>query len=225
MNSGGVAVQRQHFGQAQDLVQSQGHHGAQGLHDNGRAADAVDVPDGGGAGAEAPQGEPHHAVAGHQHKAHCHANQLAQHRGDGGACHAQGGEGAQAEDEHRVQDQVDDCADALDDHGPHRIARGLKHPLAGELHADPQREHGHNGEVLSAVFPHQGVAVEEAHKAGAQGQAEDQKDHPGEQIEEIAVEGHGAGGLRALFAQAAGEHGVDAHAGATQMATIMVWAG
>lgn len=70
--------------------------------------------------------------------------------------HLHPGEGADAEDEQGIQDEVDYRADALDDHRAHSVAGCLKGALSGKLHADADGGPGDDGEVLDAVVDHLG---------------------------------------------------------------------
>ena len=148
-----------------------------------------------------------------EEQAHGHAGELAQHGGDGGAGHAQGGEGAGAEDEEGIHDQVDHGAHPLDHHGPHRVAAGQEDPLGGELHGHPHRYAGDNGEVGTAGGGDGGVGGEKGHEGPGEEQAEGEEKEPAQQIEKDAVEGHRPGFGPVSLAQALGEEGVKAHSG------------
>ena len=71
--------------------------------------------------------------------AHQHAQQLAQHRGDGGARHPQLWEAQQAEDEDGVEDDVENGAGKLGKHGVEGIPGCLQdlfeHALENEENA------------------------------------------------------------------------------------------
>lgn len=55
--------------------------------------------------------------------------ELTKDGGDGRAGHAQLGKAQQAEDQDGVEDDIDQRAHQLADHGQMGLARGLKHPL------------------------------------------------------------------------------------------------
>lgn len=135
--------------------------------------------------------------------------------GQGSASHLHPGEGADAEDEQGIQDEVDYRADALDDHRAHSVAGCLKGALSGKLHADADGGPGDDGEVLDAVVDHLGLpGGEELHKDRSQAHPQDQKDHPADQIDEVAVGHYPVGLVGPVLPQPAGQQGVEAHAGA-----------
>ena len=198
-----------------DQVHAQVHHRGQGLHQDGGDAYTKHGADDGAVRAEAPEGEAHDGAAPHHTQPHHHAHHLAQHSGQRGAGHLHPGEGADAEDEEGVQNQIDDRADALDDHRAHSVAGCLKGALSGKLHADADGGPSDDGEILDAVVDHLGLpGGEEPHKDGGQAHPQDQKDHPADQIDEVAVGHYPVGLVGPALPQPAGQQGVEAHAGA-----------
>ena len=149
-----------------------------------------------------------------QVQAHQSAGDLTGHGGHGGARHLQPGEAEQAEDQDGVQDQVDDRANPLNDHGVHRPAGGLDQPLAGDGQEDTDTGPGYDGQVVGAVADDaRDVGLDDVVGPG-KGQAQDGEHQSADDFQQSAVHGGAVGPLLILLAQTAGEQGVDAHAGA-----------
>ena len=150
----------------EDLVHQEGHDGADGHHDDAGQADGVDAADEPPVGPEAPDAQGDvlvllHVEVGRQQ----HAADLADDRGDGRAGHAH----VEYEDEHRVQDDVDDGAQTLGVHAQQGAARALQqalqHDLAeqgkGAAHDDVEVLLAHGDDLL-----HLGLGAEERSGTG-----------------------------------------------------------
>ena len=121
----------------EDLVHAKVGHRADGLHHDAGQAYPVDLADKLALGPEAPELHLDKAVVLMQViHAHQHAQQLAQHRGDGGARHPQLREAQQAENEDGIEDDVENGAGKLGKHGvegiPGRLQDLFKHALENE---------------------------------------------------------------------------------------------
>ena len=99
----------------EDLVHAEGHHRADGLHDDGGHADAVDLPgDGAVPAEEAPRRMCSSGLCRRlRYRASARRDDLAQDRCDGGAGHLQPREAQQAEDQNGVHHDVDGRAHDL----------------------------------------------------------------------------------------------------------------
>jgi hypothetical protein len=70
---------------------------------------------------------------------------------------------------------------------PYGVAAGLEYPLGGKLHAHTDRAAAHNGQVLSAVFEHNGITGKEREEYIQCGKTEDQKNQPAAEVDKEAV--------------------------------------
>lgn len=113
-----------------------------------------------------------------------------------------------------VQDDVDDGAGGLGEHGIERTAGGLEGPLQCDLEEHAERAHTADHHVaLAVVHDPLDVRLDGEVQAGT-GQADDCKHQKAEGTEEQSIHrGAVRLGLVAL-AQALGQQGVDAHTGA-----------
>ena len=138
---------------------------------------------------------------------------LPQHRGGGGAGHAHVGEGSQAEDEHRVHDDVDQGPHALGDHGIEGPAGGLEQPLEGDLHKDAHGQAAADAQIGRPVPGDLRRGVLQQEKGLGKDQGGHGEDQGAEQAQQDPVLRRPVHRVLILGPQAAGEQGVDAHAG------------
>ena len=139
---------------------------------------------------------------------------LSGHGGDGRAGNAHLGEGSKAEDQDGVEHDVDDRAHALGDHGIEGAPGGLQEPLHGDLNEDAHTAQGADAQVDGAVIHDLGIgALHGEEDPGGQG-AQDGEDQAADDGQKDRVLGGPVGDVVVFLAQAAGEQGVDAHAGA-----------
>ena len=69
-----------------------------------------------------------------------------------------------AENQDRIQDQVDDRAAGLNIHVPNRVSRGLHHALAGKLETNAERKDHDNMQISRAVLNHGLIFAVQFHK-------------------------------------------------------------
>ena len=193
----------------EDDVEEEGHHRADRHHDDAGHADGADALDDAAVRMEAAQADMQLVVllavkidgqqAGHD---------LAEYGGGGSAGHAH----IQQEDADGVEDDIDDRAHALGNHGVDGFARGGEQALHGDLAEHAEGQAAYNGHVVHSVLDHGfilGLHGEEG--AGAEN-AEQEEQHIAAGDDEDAVVCHAVGMFRILCAQGAGDQGVDAHA-------------
>ena len=199
----------------QDAIHAVDHDGADGLHDDAGQAHEIDAPDNLPVRPEAPEAQRHLRIfpqAEQQRQQRSH--DLSRYRGDGGARHLQPRKAQQPEDQDGVEDQVDDRADGLGDHGVDRAPGGLKQPLERDPEKQPRRHTAADGQILGAVAEdllHAGLGAIEGPDQRRADSHEGQKAQRGQKD---AVDGGAPGALKVFFSQRPGEQGVDAHAGA-----------
>ena len=199
----------------QDLVHTEGHHRADGVENDGRRAHGVDVSDHRAVGAEAPEGWVDIVVAGEveQHRQDGRHG-LAQDGGCGSPRHLHAGEGAQAEDEHRVHDDVDDGPGALGDHGVEGAPGGLEQPFEHNFQEQPEGQAAADAHIGGAGGDDIGDIGLYSDEGVGQGEPGHRKDQRGEHRQKHAVFRRAVGGIIVLLPQAAGEEGVHTYAGA-----------
>ena len=139
---------------------------------------------------------------------------LADHRRDGRAGNAHGGQTEPSVDENGVENDVDDRADGLGDHGMYCPAGGLQQPLAQNGCEAADTEHAADAGVDNAAL--HGLRVVGLNgKIGAHAeQTEQHEQHHGNGHQHDAVSGGAVGGLLIFLTQTLGKQGVDAHADA-----------
>ena len=165
-------------------------------------------------GPEAPEGDGDLRVAPQiAEEAQQGAHALADDGGQGRPGDAHGGEGSEAENEQGVQDQVDDGAQALREHGVNGFSGGLEQPLKADLKHHAHRGHGNDGEVSVAVGDDLGHVGLEGHESPGEKAAQQGKSRPGAEGQKDAVDGGLVGCVKIFFSQALGQQGVDAHPG------------
>ena len=199
----------------EDLIHAEVGHRADGLHHDAGQAHPVDFTDELALGPEAPELHLDKAVVLMQViHAHQHAQQLAQHRGDGGACHPQLWEAQQAEDEDGVKDDVENGAGKLGKHGvegiPGRLQDLFKHALENEENTG----HPYIIEVGAGIVIDLRIRVEHGDQLGRKQGEQQPKGRAAEQGQEFSMGSGLVGVLLAFFPQATGHQGIDAHAGA-----------
>ena len=142
---------------------------------------------------------------------HSQGQRLADARGQGGALYAQGREGPQAENQHRVQQDVGHAAAQHAGHGGFHGAYGLEQLLKNQ----PQHNHdgkakGHVG-VPRAQANHRLGGGEHPQKGGHQGYAGHGQHHPVDQRQRQPLGGRPVRLVPLARPQVQGNHGVDAH--------------
>ena len=139
---------------------------------------------------------------------------LADHRVNGRAGNAHGGQTEPSVDENGVENDVDDRADGLGNHGMHRPAGGLQQPLAQNGCEAADAEHAADAGVDNAAL--HGFRVGGLNgKVGTHAeQTEQHEQHHGNGHQHDAVSGGAVGGLLIFLTQTLGKQGVDAHADA-----------
>ena len=199
----------------QDLVHEEGHHAAHALHGDAGQADGVDAADGLGAGPEAPEADLDVGVLIEvEVQRHARAAELADDGGRGSAGGAGQGLAAVAEDEDGVENDIHDSAHQLADHTQMGAAGGSQRLLAHGLGKEAEAEHAAELQILDALPGNvhvRSLCVEVGFHAG---EADDEEDGVAAQGQEDAVLGGLIGPFLVLFAEALGQQGVDAHAGA-----------
>ena len=198
----------------ENFVHAEHHHRADGLHDDGGDAHAVDAGDDPPVRTEAPELELNVVVPGQvEEDGQAGGQDLPQDGGQGGSRHLHPGEAEQSEDQNGVHDDVDNGAHRLGDHGVEGAAGGLEHPVKGDLYKQPYRQPADDGHVLCAVVHNGLLAGLHLEKEPGAGQADGHEHQAAEDGQKQAVHGGGVGPALAALAQALGQQGVDAHAG------------
>ncbi len=197
----------------QYLDPAEDHDGEHAVHDDGGNTHRQD-------GAHDPAVQPEVAVAEGdivviacvQVHAHDSAAPLTDDGGDGGAGGAHGGQTEPAEDEHGIQQNVDDGAGGLSDHALNGAAGGLEQTLSQNLGEGAHSENAADAGVLDAVLHglrHVGLHLIVGTDAE---EAEEHKDHGDNGHQDKAVAGGAVDGLLIMLAQALAEQGVDTDA-------------
>ena len=199
---------------AQDQVHTEGHHRADGVEYDGGDTNAINASNDMSAGAEPLQFGLDLMVVGNiEDQSQNGGNNLAQHGGGSSAGHAHLREGANAKDEDGVHNDVDDCAHALGDHGIEGASSGLEQPLKHDLHKETNGEPGADSQISHALVDDIRVVVLCQEEGLGEHNTCNGKDQHTEEGQENAVLCGAVGRIKVLGAQAAGEQGVDAHAG------------
>ena len=141
------------------------------------------------------------------------SHDLTHDSGGGSAGHTHLGEGTDAEDEHRVHDDVDDGSHTLGDHGVEGAPRGLKQPLEHDLQEQAARQARADAQIGDTLADDVRVIALRLEEGLCKNHAHDGKDHRAEDRQQNAVLRCVVGRLKILGAQTAGEQGVDAYAG------------
>ena len=199
----------------EDQVHAKGHQAAHALHGNAGQAHRVDAANGLGTGAEALEADLDIWVPVQvEEQGHACAAELADDR-----CHSCAGgttEGltAVAKDEDRVQNDVHHCTHQLTDHAQVGAAGSGQQLFAHSLGEKAQTEDAAHRKILDALLRNSsitGLCIEIGLHAG---KANDEEHHEAAQRKKDAVFRRGIGAALVLFAQAFGQHGVHAYAGA-----------
>ena len=199
----------------EDLIEPKNHHGADGAEDNRGHAHGVDAPNGGTIRPE-PLGLKldFRVIAGIEEDGEGGADHLPQHRGRRRSGHLHAGEGAQAENQHRVHDDVHNGPRALANHGAEGPPRGLEQAFKHDGDKNAKAQGGADGNIGGPAVNNllyiglnlkEGPGNEHTQYGKGNGADHRQKD---------AVGGRLVGPVVVLFPQTPGEQGVDAHAGA-----------
>ncbi len=196
-----------------NLIHAEAHNRADGLHQNRGNTDgqddAADVP----LGAETAKVQMQLMVPGQIEDDGDNAgNELAEYRSRCGAGNAHGGEAEIAEDQNGIENDVDDGADALGDHGVQGAAGGLQEPLKGDFKELKTAKPHTDGQIDGAAgnnFLDIGLAGHE--ESGAEN-AHQRKSRNADDNQEETVEGNMTGAFRISLTERAGHRGVDAHA-------------
>ena len=129
--------------------------------------------------------------------------------GDGGTRDLQPRHSAQAEDQDRIEDDVDDRAGALRDEGIDGAAGRLQQALEDDLAEDAERDDGDDADILRAVADDGGVVRLRAHERLRAEDAEQGGQHRAAQGKEEAVQCRAVDLVLIFLAQRAREQGVD----------------
>ncbi len=112
---------------------------------------------------------------------------LGEYSCNGGSQHSHAWEAEEAEDENRVEDDVDDRPGALDDHGMKSVPGTLQDALTGDIDEDSQAEEETNCTVLRSHPDQFGVAGKEADESLGEEETDYRKEHPADQREGQSV--------------------------------------
>ena len=149
----------------------------------------------------------------HEQEAEDHRGKLT---GDGrvrGARHAEPREAEQAEDQDRVEHDVDQRAGDLHEHDEHGLALRLHDALRAHLQKDAEREHAADGQVVHAhIADERRFRHERIEKRPDAEQTEQQEHHRRDEQQKQAVARGGVGVLKAALAQPARDQRVHADA-------------
>ena len=194
----------------EDLVHPEGHHRADGGHDDGGHAHRVDAADDLSAGAEAPEAQSDLRVLPCvEVDAQGRAHHLAQHRGPGRAGNAH----VEYEDEDWVEDDVDDRAHHLGNHAVDGLSGGLEQALDADGGEDAEGADGTDADIRrAALHDVRHIRLDQKEGPGEQG-SQHREGQRAAQAQKYAVGGRQIGPLKPLFAKTFAEEGVDAHAG------------
>ena len=207
----------------EDLVDAEVHHGADAVHNDGGNAHLQHRPDGLPAGTHIPDVQMDLRVVPQIHiDAQHRAYGLAQHGGHRRAGNAHLGHAPPAVDKHRVQNDVDDGAGALEDHGLEGPARSLKQPLAEDLDEHTGCEDAADAGIGNAALHSLGYGGLHLVVRPDPENAEEHKQRRGDQRQEYAVARGPVGTLLVLAAQALGQQGVHAYANAHPKSDLQI---
>ena len=196
----------------EDLVHAEGHHRADGLHDDGGHADAVDLPgDGAVPAEEAPAEMEFRIVPEIEVEGQPRRDDLAQDRRDGGARHLQPGEAQKTEDQDGVHHDVDGRTHDLGEHGELGPPRGLQQPLQAELAEKADGGPQADADVVRPVVHDDGVLRLGQEEGPPQREADDGEEHEAAKAQEDANVRRVVGALLPLLPEGPGDEGVHAH--------------
>ena len=191
------------------------HDGADGHHEDGRHADVVNLADDGSHGMEHPaEREMNLFIEPEvQEQAEAGGNALTKDRCISCTGDAELREAAQAEDQDRVEDDIDDGAGQLRGHGQHGQSGGLKETLEGHLEEQTDGERTNNAEVSVSCrddLRNGGLALNErtGHK-----KSDAQEGNEIQDGQEQTIVGGSIGVIKVLLAKGLGEKCVDTDAG------------
>lgn len=212
------AVDRRRGGaeRQQDLIHEVGGDRADGGHQNGGEADGIDLADEGKIetdlfGIDTDIGI---VLLIEDNTKHC-GDQLTDDGSIGSAPDAHGRAAEEAEDHDGIEDDIDDGADALNEHGDEGLAGALQHPLGGDLHKDADGADADDGKILGAVFRDDGGNTLLHGEVELRAENPKQREyHGGADGKQQADISDFLGGLAVFLAQSAGKQGIHTHAGA-----------
>ena len=191
----------------EDLVHQEGHHRADGHHDDRGDADGVDTADDPPVGAEGAKAQTDVGVFLHvKVDRQGAAAALADDGGDGGTGHPH----LKHEDEHRVEDDVDDGACPLRNHGVDAPSGTLQQPLEHDL---TEQGKGAAGDDLQIAVAHVNDVLLiglEGEQRIAEGKSQHSGNHKPYKGQKHAVDGHLVGPVLLSGAQCAAHQRVDA---------------
>lgn len=207
----------------ENLVHAEIHHGADAVHNQRRNTHRQDGLHGRFPGPDVFQPQLHIRVPLQiQIDADGCAHPLANDRGDGCTGHAHGGDAEFAMDKDGVENNVDDGAGGLGDHGVHRSAGGLKQPLSQNLNEAAHGPDAADLDIGGAAFHRLGyIGLHGEIGPGAE-DAEEHKQGHGDQHQKDAVSGGVIGSLLVFLPQAFRQQGVDAHGNAHAEADLHI---
>ena len=197
----------------ENLVHAEVHNGANAVHDHRGNAHLQNGGDDLPVGLHKLHTELHLGIVAQiQVDAQHRAGALADDRRHGGTGHAHLGHAPPAVDEHGVENDVDDGAGTLEDHGLHGPAGGLEQPLAEDLDENANGEDAADAGIGNAAlngFRHGGLH-------GVVGpdteEAEEHKQRRSYQRQKYALARSPVDALLILPAQALAQQRIDAHA-------------
>ena len=144
-----------------------------------------------------------------QHHCQDKGDDLADDGGHRSAGDLHAGQAEIAEDQDRVQDDVDDCAGALGDQGIAGAAGGLEQTLQEDLAENAEGHDADDADIGHTVGDGLSVRREGAHIDIGTENAEEDKEQGADSRQKDAVEGAAVDLVHIFFAQSTGEEGVD----------------
>ena len=186
----------------ENFVHAEHHHRADGLHDDRRNADGVDVRHRRAVGTDVLEVDLHLGIFLEvQEKAEARADELADDRGDRRARDLHAGKAQKAENQNRVEHDVAHRARDLRDHRKVRPPRGLEQALAVNLQEQSERAADADHHIITAVGNDLRVFRLEAKKRRGERKAEDSKDGGGAERQEKSRARGAVDRLHVLFTQ------------------------
>ena len=174
----------------EDRVHADGHDRADRLHDDGGKSHLVDFTDDAALRPEALELELQLVgLAQHEEECQAHGEPLADYGGDRGSRDTHAGCSEQAEDQYRIEDDVDDRAQALGDHGVYHIAGALHDPFAYQLAEYAEGQGGADDQVRLPHGNDRRIGGEPLEEHRGEQCAEYAEDYPDGDCEEQPVHG------------------------------------
>ena len=196
----------------EDLVHAEHHHRADGLHDDGRHADRVDLLDRRGVRTDLAAAQMHVGIAREvEIEADGRADELTDNGGDRRTGDLQPREAEQAENEDGVENDVGGRAGDLRDHGEVRASRRLQQALIIHLEEQADRAADADGHIVASVSDDLRVVRLKAEERSRKRPANEGEEH---KIAQRQKQSHIRRAVRArliLLAQRAGEQRVHTH--------------